>query len=156
MEKEEVYEKIEKAFAKLLENDKYLLDVNINERSLTHKLAEYLQEEFPEWNVDCEYDRDALDAKRLQLNVHKSKVYPDIIVHHRGDKKNNNLIAIEAKKVKEGENIEETEEYKDDIKKLKGYKEQLRYTYTFMIKLPVEKMKMKVSDCIKEIKPSTT
>ena len=156
MEKEEVYEKIEKAFAKLLENDKYLLDVNINERSLTHKLAEYLQEEFPEWNVDCEYDRDALDAKRLQLNVHKSKVYPDIIVHHRGDKKNNNLIAIEAKKVKEGENIEETEEYKDDIKKLKGYKEQLRYTYTFMIKLPVEKIKIKVSDCIKEIKPSTT
>lgn len=152
MKTDEVYKKIKDAFFKLLEKYKYLFVIDINERSFTHKLVEYLQEEFDECHVDCEYNSNALDVHRLKLNVHGSKIYPNIIVHHRGGKKNNNLIAIEAKKVKKGENREETERYKDDIEKLKGYKEQLGYKYTFMITLPAKnKGKIKQKDIGKYI-----
>ncbi len=42
---------------KLRRLDNYLLDIMVNERTITHKLAEYLQEHIPEYNVDCEYNR---------------------------------------------------------------------------------------------------
>jgi len=35
------------------ENDD-LLEIDINERSLTHKLAELLQVRLRKWNIDCE------------------------------------------------------------------------------------------------------
>lgn len=57
---------------KLRRLDKYLLDINVNERTITHKLAEYLGEHIPEFDVDCEYNRfehnDTDDiVKRLDL-----------------------------------------------------------------------------------------
>ena len=48
---------VKSSLQKLRRLDKHLLDININERSITHKLAEYLKEYFPEFNVDCEYNR---------------------------------------------------------------------------------------------------
>lgn len=47
----------------LIKNDEYLLTNNLNERSITHKLAEHYQHLFPRWNVDCEYNRN-LDADK--------------------------------------------------------------------------------------------
>ena len=41
----------------LIKNDFYLLEIGTNERSVAHKLAEYLQQEFPNRHVDCEYNR---------------------------------------------------------------------------------------------------
>lgn len=100
----EVQEKIFKAYELLISKDSYLFVVDANERSLTHKFAEYLQEKFKEWNVDCEYNRDGIDKKELQSfkkNISSDDtdavtVYPDIIIHHRGTK--DNLVVIEAKK----------------------------------------------------------
>lgn len=59
---------IKKAVIRLIKNDRYLLENQANERSQTHKLAEYLQDALPEWNVDCEYDRNMNDPKRLDFN----------------------------------------------------------------------------------------
>ena len=47
--------------------------MDANERSLTHKLAEYLQCEFPDWHVDCEYNRHGLDVKRLAIHSWRVK-----------------------------------------------------------------------------------
>lgn len=46
--------------------DKILLDINVNERTITHKLAEYLQQHLPEFNVDCEYNRYQDYKKRIR------------------------------------------------------------------------------------------
>lgn len=53
-----VHKKVEKAINILSKNDAFLLEGNVNERSISHKLAEYLQQEFNDWNVDYEYNRD--------------------------------------------------------------------------------------------------
>ncbi|MDW7760676.1 MAG: hypothetical protein SCM96_08565 [Acidobacteriota bacterium] len=92
------------AIDKLKLNDEELFDVNINERSISHKLAEYLQQEFTGWNVDCEYNRKMKDRKTLNVSFNDVKdddieaktVFPDIIVHRRQTHKN--LLVIEIKK----------------------------------------------------------
>ncbi len=42
---------------RLVEHDRDLLLLDANERTITGRLGVYLQELFPEWNVDCEYNR---------------------------------------------------------------------------------------------------
>jgi len=55
IEVKDIDDKILKGLELLLKNDGFLLEKNINERSITHKLGEYYQQLFPEWNVDCEF-----------------------------------------------------------------------------------------------------
>lgn len=55
--KETVELKVKKAVYKLLKVDHYLLKNDLHERTISHKLACYLQEEFTEHNVDCEYNK---------------------------------------------------------------------------------------------------
>ncbi len=74
--------KIINAYKLLLKNDNYLFVVNANERSLTHKLAECLQLEFPEYNVDCEYNRNGLDIKKSD-SFKKNITSDDIFTIHR-------------------------------------------------------------------------
>lgn len=101
---DEIQNAINRAGERIRQRDTALFEYRVNERSLTHKLAEYLQAEFPDWHVDCEYNRDGHEPKRLDLEAedvrsddeHGTTVYPDIIVHKRGT--NNNLLVIEAKR----------------------------------------------------------
>ena len=145
MEKEEVISNIQKAYSQLLERDGHLLTADANERSITHKLAEYLQLQFPAWNVDCEYNRNGIDPKKLISFVKNIKsdntdavsVYPDIIVHHRRTK--NNLLVIEAKKSNfNGEDLDE--------QKLKAFKKDLGYKYAFKVTFPVKEDLRKIVD----------
>jgi hypothetical protein len=79
--------------------DSFLLKHAAHERSITHKLAEYLQPEFPDYNVDCEYNKHGLDVKLLPRECDaraQRLVYPDIVVHVRGND-DNNILVIEAK-----------------------------------------------------------
>ncbi len=46
MDEREVRDKVMAAVNRLLQLDKYLLIKNVNERSISHRLATYLQEEF--------------------------------------------------------------------------------------------------------------
>src|SRR6266849_4642234 len=92
-------EAVLKALDSLLKKDAYLLRVDANERSISHRLATYLQLELPKWHVDCEYNRDEIDPKRIEYlgldpddaDTEAKTVYPDIIAHMRG-KKNNYLV----------------------------------------------------------------
>lgn len=90
-----------------------LLEVGVNERSITHKMAEYLQRAFPEWHVDCEYNRLGHAVKRLPDptgvgtdDTDGQTIFPDIIVHKR--KERANLLVIEVKKTtntREGDEV---------------------------------------------------
>lgn len=54
----DVAEHVRGSLLRLLAEDAYLFEADANERSISHRLALYLEEEFPGWNVDCEYNRD--------------------------------------------------------------------------------------------------
>jgi hypothetical protein len=99
-----VEELLEQALKELFKHDEYLLRVDANERSITHKLAEYVQRFCPDWHVDCEYNRDAELPKRLlvsslsptKTDTDAKTVFPDIVVHQRGT--DTNLLVVEVKK----------------------------------------------------------
>jgi hypothetical protein len=124
--------KIVKAIRYLLDNDLYLLEVDANERAISHWLGTYIQKLFPEWNVDCEYNRNGHDPKRLGLKVEGVEtdddqgrtVYPDIILHKRGGK---NYLVIEIKK----RSSHLSNEF--DIEKLKRFKLELNYEYALFL-----------------------
>ena len=48
---------VHSALNKLKQQDHQLLEISINERTISHKLAEYMQKEFSDLFVDCEYNR---------------------------------------------------------------------------------------------------
>jgi hypothetical protein len=76
-----------------------------HERSTAHRLAVHMEPHFsPEWDIDCEYDRDGQDRKRL-YGIREcdgrttNDILPDIIVHHRSSEgREHNLLVIEMKK----------------------------------------------------------
>ncbi|WP_426436456.1 hypothetical protein [Bradyrhizobium genosp. P] len=81
----------------------FLLERDLGERTLTHRLAIYVERQFAGWQVDCNYDR--LGERTLRLphgtivstDDHLGKsIYPDIVVHQREIP--NNLLAIEVRK----------------------------------------------------------
>ncbi|HVZ12258.1 MAG TPA: hypothetical protein VG965_04470 [Patescibacteria group bacterium] len=134
-----VRQKLERAFNVLIKNDFFLLMINVNERTLTHRFALYLENEFPEYNVDCEYNRDGIgrDPKRIgildQLGDVKADdsngktVYPDIIIHKRGTPIG--IAVIEAKKSNTDDGL--------DREKLNHYKNELGYENAFFVKFPI-------------------
>jgi hypothetical protein len=81
----------------------HLLEKDLGERTLTHRLAVQVEKHFPGWEVDCDYNR--LGERTLRLprgtivstddEIGKS-VFPDIVVHQREIP--NNLLAIEVRK----------------------------------------------------------
>lgn len=139
----ELFEKLTHEFTQL---EKELLEYDINERTITHKFAEYLNNKslFPWYSIDCEYNR-MLDewtksfiTKKLRLDIENVEsddnnwitVYPDIIVHKRWNN-SDNLLIIEIKKKNYAQNIKEKETgktYRDfDFEKIKLYMQQLSY-----------------------------
>lgn len=108
------------------ENDIFLLKKDVGERAISHRLGLYLQSAFPEMKVDCEYNRKGsqMDPKRFSsANVRSRPVYPDIIVHKRGDD-DNNILAIEVKKYgRKG--------IKRDEKKMEHYTRNNYHKYRF-------------------------
>lgn len=131
MNQNQIVEKLETAYKKLIKEDEHLFRVDANERSLTHKYAEYIQQEFPEWRVDCEYNRNGPDIKKIESlkksissdNPDAVSVYPDIIIHQRDT--DDNLVVVEAKKSNNTES---------DDEKLQCYKQDLKYQYAFAVK----------------------
>ncbi|MFQ5799221.1 MAG: hypothetical protein ACE5H0_11110 [Bacteroidota bacterium] len=118
-ERRYVEENVTNALEALEKNDFFLLRADVNERSVSHKLAEYLQAQFPGWHVDCEYNRDHDRKKQLTYplpsepidSLRARTVFPDVIIHRRDT--TDNLLVIEMKK---DANSEGDEELKDKNK----------------------------------------
>jgi len=106
MEAADVRVRLDAALAKLVANDSYLLTTNLGERCIATRLSMYLQEQFPEHHVDCEYNRAGNTPKRLDVpaecangrdNNGEALVVPDVIVHRRGAE-GPNVLVLELKK----------------------------------------------------------
>jgi hypothetical protein len=117
----DIESRVHRAIEELRKHDGHLLDVDASERSITHHLAVYLQQEFEGWKVDVEYNRDGHDIKRLRdlPDVRSDKVYPDIIVHRRGTN-DHNLLVVEVKKMDCGHDLEDEMKLVEFTKPLKG------------------------------------
>lgn len=129
-----VQEAVRDALRRLYRIDFGLIEREVNERSITHWLAIYLRESFPDWDVDCEYNRNGTDPKRLAIDpvevrsddIGGKTVYPDIIVHRRGCRgRGANLLVIEAKKAWTGESPDE------DRRKLEEFRRSDDFAYRF-------------------------
>lgn len=127
---EYVRKAVESAILELISADSLLLDANCSERSITHQLATHLSKHFTGYHVDCEYNRDGFEVKKLQLDERTVRVdlldaitvFPDIIVHVRGTS-DANLLVVEVKKASSSVN----NSY--DIAKLQAFKTQLLYDF---------------------------
>jgi hypothetical protein len=130
-----VKSKIQKAIEMFIINDEHLISVDASERAITHKLGCYLGEVFRGYDVDCEYNRNGLEQKRLdelRSDVSDTTVYPDIIAHRRVNN-DDNLFIIEARKSRASQ-----DKIKYDRKKLKLYKKELRYEFVFELIIDLE------------------
>jgi len=131
------------ALNRLVDEDRFLLEDDANERSLSHRFAMYLQAVVDVWgegwSVDCEYNRDAdgglLNPKLLNLpefdvlhlradDADATTVYPDVVVHHRrlAGEDGHNLLVVEMKKSTANDGGEG-----DVRRKLPAYVSQLHY-----------------------------
>ena len=82
--------KVVTALSEFYAHETFLLEKDVGERALTHRLAVHLEQQFAGWQVDCDYDR--LGERTLRLphgsiistDDHLGKsIYPDIVVHQR-------------------------------------------------------------------------
>jgi hypothetical protein len=96
-------EKVVSALQEFYARETHLLENDLGERTLTHRLAVHLERQFQGWDVDCDYNR--LGERTLLLprgsivstDDHLGKsIFPDIVVHHR--RVPENLLAIEVRK----------------------------------------------------------
>ena len=95
--------KVIAALQEFYAQESFLLERDLGERTLTHRLAVYIEKQFAGWQIDCNYDR--LGERTLRLphgsivstDDHLGKsIYPDIVVHQRDIP--NNLLAIELRR----------------------------------------------------------
>jgi hypothetical protein len=96
-------DKVVAALGDFYARETWLLEHDLGERTLTHRVAVYLEKQYEGWEVDCNYDR--LGERTLRLpkgsivstddRLGKS-IFPDIVVHRRAIPEN--LLAIEVRK----------------------------------------------------------
>lgn len=104
-------DKVVAALKEFYAREAFLFEHDLGERTLTHRLAVHVERQFPDFQVDCDFDR--LGPRTLNLphgsivstDDHLGKsIYPDIVVHQRGVP--NNLIAIEVRKAHNHQPVE--------------------------------------------------
>jgi len=95
MDISEIKRRIEYCIDSIYINDSDLFSRNNYEVTISTKLAQYLFVEFRNYDVDCEYNKH-FDGRKFveELNA---EVRPDIIIHKRGNDKDN-LVYVEIKK----------------------------------------------------------
>ncbi len=126
------------AMRDLFSNDMYLITNDASERSITHRFGIYLESHLKslglDLHVDCEYNRVNFTLpKKLHCidfsTIPKGRgVYPDLIVHDRGND-DNNLLVIEIKK------STSDDDGGFDKKKINGYVDELKYKYGVCLKI---------------------
>jgi hypothetical protein len=104
-------DKVVRALGEFYARESHLLDKDLGERVLAHRLAVHLERQFIGWDVDCDYNR--IGERRLRLpkasivstdDDSGKSVFPDIVVHRRSIPEN--LLAIELRKAANHQPIE--------------------------------------------------
>ena len=150
----DLHRKVKASLYEFFCKDMGLLELSVNERSISHKLAEYLQHQFEGLNVDCEYNRHGADVKtqpaREQIwsdDRDAKTVYPDIIVHRRGNDESN-LLVIEVKKTEA-----RTDDISRDKKKLRAFTDPqcgFKYRLGILLVFNVSNQSLSSAACFRE------
>jgi hypothetical protein len=137
-----------RAGSTFIAQDGLLLEHQASERALCHRLAIYLEQELPPADyarsVDCEYNRVGTPGaedrvKRFRRSCQcfdeeqerrRGGVFPDIIVHERGEQRNNSLV-VEAKLA----SALSEESLRVDLCKLHTYVAELEYRHAAFVLL---------------------
>ena len=151
----ELMDIFEKAKNKFLKEEKEIIEIDINERTLSARLMFHLQtilledklyrEQYKTYSVDCEYNRiNEYKIKTLKRyenfeiddNSDKiRKIFPDIILHKR--KEEDNLIVIEMKK-STSNNIDCKEKDRERLKIMTELNEPNNFNYTLGVYFEVD------------------
>jgi len=79
--------------------DNQLIRYGVSEWAIAHRIAIYLEEQLPRWDVDCEYNRQGIKGDVKKIHATNKNIRPDIVVHQRGHfHYTNNLFVVEIKK----------------------------------------------------------
>lgn len=156
MENKKIINKIKKSIEKLYNesDDKYLFDCKVCERCLMFRLAHYLQFEFPDYFVDCEFNKMGFNGHKSEAKVEPiyngnglKKMYADIIIHKRGSRIEDNLVCLELKINKHGVDsdlIRLQNMTKADGFQHKGINYVYNYDLGFFVYLPKDKSKLEI------------
>lgn len=104
-------DKVARAVDELYAREARLFKLELGERTLTHRFAVYLEKQFPEWNVDCDYnrlqDRTWLLPKASIVSTddeYGKSMFPDVAVHRR--EVPDNLLVVEIRKAGNPQSLE--------------------------------------------------
>ncbi|MGO5164771.1 MULTISPECIES: hypothetical protein [unclassified Candidatus Paralachnospira] len=149
--KEQIEELLNKALKRFYKKDSCLVDMvpgvkqdngghHVGERAIVFRLAHYMQNimdkmpVFKGYVLDCEYNRDGTDIKKLQEKC----VYPDVIIHQRQNNENN-LLVMEVKTYWNNDTGQ-------DMKKIEKFMDpDGNYKYKFGVSLIIERQREKMS-----------
>jgi len=139
-------EKIVGAIGEFYAREAFLLEKDLGERALTHRMAVHIERQFDGWEVDCEYNR--LGERLLKLphgsivstddGLGKS-IFPDIAVHRRAVPEP--LLVVEVRKEINHQPVEH------DHHKLRGLTDpHLWFAYRLGVMLILGRKQVKSSD----------
>ena len=80
---------IELFLQEFVDEEIHILEIDINEATISSQIKSKLERTLSGWDVNCEYNRNASQVKRLIYavtpdgSVKERNVVPDIIVHQR-------------------------------------------------------------------------
>ena len=151
----ELMDIFEKAKEKFLKEEKEIIEINVNERTLSARLMFHLQtllledelyrEKYKTYSVDCEYNRineDKIKTLKRYENFEIDdnsdkirKIFPDIILHKR--KEEDNLIVIEMKK-STSNNIDCKEKDRERLKIMTNLNDPNNFNYTLGVYFEVD------------------
>jgi hypothetical protein len=104
-------DKVARAVHDLYAREARLFEQDLGERALTHRFAVYLEHRFPDWSVDCDYnrlgDRRPLLPKASIVSTDDElgkSIFPDVVVHRPGVP--DNLLAVEIRKQRNHQPLE--------------------------------------------------
>lgn len=105
--KEVIADKIKDCVDALYSEDQYLFELKVCERCLMFRLAHYLQNEFDDYFVDCEFNKMGFEGHKSQSKVEPTadegklkNMFVDIIIHKRNSRTMGNIACIELKRTK--------------------------------------------------------
>lgn len=128
------------ALDQLFQHCGHQLRIDVGERALAGRLAEYIRPHFKDHDVEIEYNRMGDAPKKLAWDENLERVYPDIIVH-RPMTNEQNLLVIELKKSSSHQPKE------NDIKKLAAFRNDLEYQYALFLRLGVGDQAGTITEC---------